>query len=118
MADSSLKTELNKSLDGRFKRSTDYESVAVLLIYWKGCTDRGYKEEAQQVGQLFRDDFGYSVEYYEIPAADTCELDLDTRINTFLVDNRRPETLLIIHYGGHGNPDDDHGQMHESVWCA
>lgn len=118
MASPSLRAELNKSLEDRFRRSTDYESVAVLIIYWKDCTDKGYKTEALEVGRLFGKDFGYSVEYYEIPTNDTCELELDTRINRLLVENRKPETLLIIHYGGHGNPDDDAGKERESVWCA
>jgi hypothetical protein len=117
MTHSVLKDELNKSLESRFKRTTEYDLVAVLVIYWKNCKDKGYKEEGRTVGELFRKGFGYSVEYYEIPAADS-ELELDARINNYLREHRRSETLLIIHYGGHGNPDDEHGQNQESVWCA
>jgi hypothetical protein len=117
MSDFALKEELNKSLEGRFKRTTDYDAVAVLVIYWKKCKDKGYEDEAHQVGELFTKDFGYSVQFYEIPAADS-ELEMDARINKFLRDNRKVETLLIIHYGGHGNADDEYGQNKESVWCA
>jgi hypothetical protein len=117
MSDFALKEELNKSLEGRFKRATDYDAVAALVIYWKKCKDKGYEDEAHQVGELFTKDFGYSVQFYEIPAADS-ELEMDARINKFLRDNRKVETLLIIHYGGHGNADDEYGQKKESVWCA
>jgi len=117
MAHSMLKDELNKSLEGRFKRTTEYDLVAVLVIYWKDCKDKGYEKEGHAVGELFRGDFGYSVGYYEIPSADS-ELELDARINSYLREHRKSETLLIIHYGGHGNPDDEYGQKQESVWCA
>ena len=49
MAHSVLKDELNKSLEGRFKRTTEYELVAVLVIYWENCKDKGYKEEGHAV---------------------------------------------------------------------
>lgn len=117
MANSTLKEELNKSLEGRFKRETEYEIATVLVIYWRDCKDKGYKDEAYRVGELFGKDLGYSAEYYEIPLADS-ELELDARINKYLRDHRQPEMLLVIHYGGHGNPDDEHGQKQESVWCA
>lgn len=117
MVDSVLKEELNKSLEGRFKRTTEYNLVAVLVIYWKKCKDQGYKTEACAIGDLFEKDFGYSVQYYEITSADS-ELELDARINSHLRAYRNPETLLIIHYGGHGNADDEYGQNQESVWCA
>jgi len=117
MSDPVLKEQLNKSLEDRFKRSTDYDAVSVLVIYWKDAPDKGYEAEATQIGGFFGAEFGYSVEYYDIPSADS-ELELDLRINTFLRDNRKVETLLIIHYGGHGNADNKRGQSRQSVWCA
>ncbi|KAK3343402.1 hypothetical protein B0T25DRAFT_299044 [Lasiosphaeria hispida] len=117
MGDSALKTALNRSLENRFQRSSNYDHVAVLVLYWKDCTDKGYSEEAGQVAELFSGSFKYRVERYEIPS-DASELELDARISNFLLANRKPDTLLILHYGGHGNPDDDRGQDRESVWCA
>ncbi|GAB1319631.1 hypothetical protein MFIFM68171_09841 [Madurella fahalii] len=117
MSDSALKSALNKSLEDRFRRSSNYDHIAVLIIYWRDCTDRGYFQEAGQIAELFSSDFGYKVELYEIPTDDP-ELELDARISNFLLRNRKPDTLLILHYGGHGNPDDDRGQDRESVWCA
>jgi hypothetical protein len=108
MSDSLVKEELDKSLKGRFKLTTDYDAVAVLVIYWKKCNDKGYKDEAHEDGELFSKDFGYSVQYYKIPTIDS-ELEIDARINNYLRDNRKVETLLIIHYGGHGNADDEYG---------
>src|SRR4051794_30002072 len=113
MAGTGLKDELNKSLEGRFKRTTEYEFVAVLVIYWKDCREKGYKNEARAVEQLFSEDFEYSVEYYEIPAVDS-ELELDAKMNSYLREHRKAETLLIIHYGGHGNDDSADGQNQES----
>jgi hypothetical protein len=110
MADTVLRDELNKSLEGRFGRVTDYHAVAVLVIYWKACTDKEYRAEAHELGSLFSADFGYMVQYYEIPATDS-ELEMDKRVNEYLRDHRDTDTLLIIHY-------DDHGQYQESVWCA
>ncbi|KAK0716304.1 hypothetical protein B0H67DRAFT_645944 [Lasiosphaeris hirsuta] len=117
MGDSALKSALNKSLEDRFRRSSNYDHVAVLVLYWKDCTDKGYSQEASQVAELFKGNFGYRVDRYEIPC-DASELELDARISNFLLANRKPDTLLILHYGGHGNPDDDRGQDQESVWCA
>jgi hypothetical protein len=117
MSEFVLREELNKSLDGRFKRKTAYDAVAVVVIYWKKCTDKSYKNESFQVGKLFTEDFGYSVQFYKIPETDS-ELEMDARINKYLRDNRNADTLLIIHYGGHGNADDEYGQNKESVWCA
>lgn len=112
-----LTEELNKSLEGRFKRTMDYDTVAVLVIYWKKCKDKGYKDEAHQVGESLSKDFGYFVQYYQIPATDS-ELEMDARINNYLRDNRKVETLLIIHYGDYGNADNEYGQSQESVWCV
>jgi len=117
MGDSALKTALNVSLEDRFRRSSNYGHAAVLLLYWADCTDKGYSQEAGQVAQLFSGRFGYQVEPYKIPS-DASELELDARISRFLLANRKPDTLLILHYGGHGHPDDDRGQDQESVWCA
>jgi len=117
MSNPVLKETLNKSLENRFKRTTDYDAVSVLAIYWKDAPDKGYEEEASQISGLFSNDFGYTVKRYAIPSEDS-ELELDARINTFLRDNRQVETLLIIHYGGHGNADNRRGQSRESVWCA
>ncbi len=116
-SDTDLTTALNRSLESRFQRSTNYDHVAAMVMYWKDCTDQGYRQEARQVGELFSSNFGYWVESYEIPT-EASELELDLKISSFLLRHRKPDTLLILHYGGHGNPDDDRGQGRESVWCA
>jgi hypothetical protein len=85
------------------------------VIYWQECSTSGFKEEGTKIGCLFRADFSYNVEYFEIPSIDS-QLALDVRLNELLVANRREDALLIIHYGGHGDDDDEH--QRQSVWAA
>jgi transposase len=106
---------LNAILSKYYKTRTDYDSVTVLVIYWKECSTNGFKDEGAKIGRLFSGDFRYNVEYFEIPSTD-CQLALDVRLNELLMANRQGDTLLIIHYGGHGDDDDEHKR--QSVWAA
>ena len=100
-----------------WKTHNEYKSISVLVLYFED-SEIDFKNEALQVGGLFAVDFHYAVEYYAIPS-DHSHRRLDTKINSFLDDHGDPDHLMIIHYGGHGDPDDDtDAQAKLAVWAA
>jgi hypothetical protein len=105
----------NDQLSRFFKTRADYDRVTVLVIYWQECTNSGFKQEAIKIGSLMKTAFKYNVEYFEIPS-DRSQLALDVRLNELFTANQQDRTLLIIHYGGHGEIDDVHDN--QSVWAA
>lgn len=118
MEPESPKTRLNHGLRVQsWKSNNDYKSVSVLVIYWRDSDDKGFKDEAHALGQLFADDFHYTVEYFAIPSLG-CQLKLDEKISNFLDANGQPDNLIIIHYGGHGDADDEMHQERLAVWAA
>jgi hypothetical protein len=108
-------TRLNAMLSKYYKTRSEYSRVTVLVIYWQECSTNGFKEEGRKVGSLFSTDFRYDVEYFEIPSSGS-QLALDVRLNELLVANQGDDTLLIIHYGGHGDEDDE--RKRQSVWAS
>jgi len=106
---------LNDLLSRYYKKRAEYDRVTVLVIYWQECSNSGFKQEAIKIGALMSTAFKYSVEYFEIPSISS-QLALDVRLNELLTANQQDGTLLIIHYGGHGEIDDDHDN--QSVWAA
>ncbi|KAJ2992671.1 hypothetical protein NUW58_g2092 [Xylaria curta] len=114
---------LNESLQLSMRRST-YASVKVLALYWQDG-HQGYKNEAQAVVDLFRHSFQYSAEEFAIPSSNSYNHVLGLMTNRLLelgeaAANARAASLLIIHYGGHGDRDNDkhQGQEKRSVWAA
>ncbi|KAE9378751.1 hypothetical protein N431DRAFT_477922 [Stipitochalara longipes BDJ] len=106
---------LNADLSGYFKTRADYQWVTVLVLYWQECSISGFKEEGAKIGALFSGDFGFKIEYFEIPSSDS-QFALKQRLHELLATNRRENNLLIIHYGGHGDDDEDHKR--QSVWAS
>ncbi|KAL8662735.1 MAG: hypothetical protein Q9202_004427 [Teloschistes flavicans] len=118
METEALRQRLNSALEfEEWTLHNEYKSVSVLVIYWKDGDMPGFKEEADSIGVLFADTFNYDVDYYEIPSADS-HMELDRRINTFISEHRDPNDLMIIHYGGHGDPDDETAREKLAVWAA
>lgn len=111
MADQ-LKAELNEQL----KYPTYYESVFVLVVNWKESDCPGFKEESDKVGELFASSFSYTVEKYTIPSEGS-QLTLDSKINE-VIKHHGARSLLIVHYGGHGDSDDSEKDNRMSVWAA
>ena len=117
METEALTRRLNSALKREdWENSNDYKGISVLILYFEDSDD-GFKEEALMVGKLFELDFHYEVEYYPIPSHHS-HLRLDTKINAFLNDHGEPDHLMIIHYGGHGDPNDDGAQERLAVWAA
>lgn len=102
-----------------------YEKIHALVLYWQDGHP-SYRIEAQLVTRLLRDDFQYFVVEFPIPSSNSYA-ELMQLISRTLIDigastatQRLSSSLLIIHYGGHGDKDDDRhaGQERRAVWAA
>ncbi len=93
----------------------DYKFVSVLVVYWasKGNENHGYKEEGDQIAEVFQEGYGYEVETFPIPAR-MSEVALDHKISSVLL-RLDSSSLFILHYGGHADPDE---KSYKSVWAA
>ena len=117
--DLGLKDRFNSKLKGVFRAENDYPEVYVLLIYWHDAGFSGFKEEADALEELFTTDFNYPRDHitrFEIPL-NKSQIALEIAILSFLL-NKRQDSLLIIHYGGHGDADDDNDSQkpRRAVW--
>ena len=114
-----FKERLNHDLSGRLSRNQEYKTVEVLLLYWEDVDDPGFKAEAQDLAELFTTELRYKVHHYPIPSKES-QRSLKKTLLEFLIDYGKPDTLLIIHYGGHGDSNDDFSldQRRKSVWAA
>ncbi|KAL2065985.1 hypothetical protein VTL71DRAFT_2056 [Oculimacula yallundae] len=119
--DHESKNRFNQQLSARFPVSNDYSHVHVLLIYWESCDipkeEKNFRDEADDLERLFKIDFHYDVSHFAIPSEES-QLALEGAIIQFML-KRSPNTLLIIHYGGHGDPDDTAGEhRRQAVWAS
>lgn len=96
-----------------------YREVKVLALYWEvGAT--GFKDEAYRICSMFSEVFGYhNYKIFAIPSVDSYT-HVAGRCLSCLARTQDGPSLLIIHYGGHGDPNDDRhsGQERRSVWAA
>ena len=111
------KEQLTEALKGQFPRGKfDYEDVFVSLIIWEESDDKGFAKEAQELKELF-EGFNYTAEIFKIPSADS-----HTSLLQHVIDvgkkTKGRDTLTVIHYGGHADPDDDRGRNRRAVWAA
>ncbi|KAI8930877.1 hypothetical protein NX059_011894 [Plenodomus lindquistii] len=114
-----LNDELAKSA-----RLSTYTRVQVLVLYWQGEVE-GFKDEGLQLGEFFGKSFNYAVEYFEIPRSESY-----LRLHHFItqkslalseyLNEGRGMSLLIIHYGGHGDRNDrkHEGEEKRAVWAS
>ena len=118
MDSESAKIKINAALEIRpWEIRNRYRRVSALLIYWEDGDDVGYKQEAGDVHAIFRQDFHFEVEYYAIPTRKSF-LELDKRINLLLKSCGFEDNLIIMYYGGHGDPNDQAGEDQLAVWAA
>lgn len=88
-------------------RTKHYETVSVLLLYWKD-DDLGCAAEVDDLGRVFRNDFNYSVGSYRIPSRDP-QSSLNLKMAQFISECGGDNNLIIVYYGGHGgleNPEE------------
>lgn len=104
--------------------SSAYRAVKVIILYWReGVT--GFREEGQALRELFETSFGYDVEEFPIPS-DESYLSLHNFVTKSLLNviktakEKSGLPLLIIHYGGHGDQNNNQakGDKKRSVWAA
>ena len=106
-----LETKLHDfSLRGNY----EYSSVVVLLLSWKEDT-LGVQDEIRRVSIMFREVFAYNVQEYLIPSVNP-EISLATEIHSLVERHGGEDSLIIIYYGGHGDPDLD-GER-QAIWAA
>jgi hypothetical protein len=107
-----------------FENINTYAAVKVLVVYWKDSDHNGFETEGIAIGEMFRNLFYFDVAYFAIPSSDNCFLDLDIAVAQALRDldstSVHRKKLLILHYGGHGDPNNKHheGEEKRSVWAA
>ncbi|KAF3765711.1 hypothetical protein M406DRAFT_68131 [Cryphonectria parasitica EP155] len=117
--ESALLCKLNANLKIAVQQGT-YTRVKVLVVYWEDG-DEAYKTEGRAVRQLFEEVFRYPVEEFAIPTqAQVGYYKLLGKISTELANAQGGPSLLIVHYGGHSDRNDDRhgGEECRSVWAA
>ncbi|KAL8858025.1 MAG: hypothetical protein Q9178_005486 [Gyalolechia marmorata] len=119
MNDDRMKSDANKQLKDHFRRQHDYNEVHVMLLYWEESDNPNFEAEANQLADLFKHEFRYEIHPSPIPS-DQSENRLCSAIIDLLLKHDAPGNLLIIHYGGHGDADDDTARSRErlAVWAA
>ncbi|KAI4190130.1 MAG: hypothetical protein L6R41_000999 [Letrouitia leprolyta] len=118
METESVRQKLNSALEfENWTLHNDYKAVSVLAIYWQDGDMPGFKDEAFAIGNFFTARFHYDVEYFAIPS-DNSHIKLDQRINTYITHHGDSNNLMIVHYGGHGDPDTEPAHQKLAVWAA
>ena len=118
-----LAQSLNHQIQSR-SVSSIYSAVKVIVLYWADGS-KDFREEGQLLGEFFAKSFNYDVDEFPIPST-TSYLNLHNFVTKSLLNvikaakEKRGLALLIIHYGGHGDQNDDRrrGEEERSVWAA
>lgn len=99
--------EFKKVIPGLIAKNPKYDRVKVLFCYWEhGEPDM--KEEAKGLMRLFRDDYGFGVEEFIIPANERATISFNAFLPAQIIKHEDEEggnKLLILYYGGHGHWD-------------
>lgn len=115
-----LREHINEQLQR--PSTAEYGYIKVLLLFWAGSTPEhvSFQEEGRRLGKFFSDKFNFPVAEFAIPSV-LPQLQLTERITSEIVvaskevQARRDPSLLIIHYGGHGDEDDEERR---AVWAG
>lgn len=87
------------------KPSRNYLQVRCLLLDWED-DDLGCRREINELEQVFRDRFDYSVENWRIPSQNP-KSQLLSKLQDFVAKGPTENELLIVYYGGHGGSTRD-----------
>lgn len=93
-----------------------YRNVSVIAIVWEeGDEQAEFLAEAKQFEEVFNQTFNFTTDIFKIPTED-CQLKLKHAISKLLREAGQADSLLILHYGGHGysTPENEY----RSVWAA
>lgn len=121
-----FREQLNQKLDSA-SASGCYAAVNALIIFWaESDGEGGYREEGKKLGQFLQEKFGFpGIRYFQIPK-DSSQRRLRSAVIEAIdhvedqAKSNGGRSLLIIHYGGHGDPSDDKhaGEERRATWRA
>ena len=111
-------TRLKDWLNDDFENRNDYTGGSLLSLYWEDAEDSGYKDESEKVVHFFAT-MGFDATAFPIPSENS-HVELLSRVIELIKSQGKPGNLVVIHYGGHGDADNDRGMDRESlaVWAA
>jgi hypothetical protein len=108
-------TQLSNDLvNYSFVESPYYNSATVLALSWEE-DDLGVIREIRQLSTLFRELLNFEFRRFIIPS-ERSQAILSRAISDFVYEFGGEGNLIIIYYGGHGDPDLDGDR--QSVWAA
>ena len=112
---SALQDELTAELD-RYQpfRGSYYAAVTALMLVWQD-DDLGCINEVRELSVILEQVFHYTVRQFLIPS-ERSQASLGRAVSDFLYDHGSCGNLVLIYYGGHGDPDLEGGK--EAVWAA
>lgn len=112
------KARLAEELSRDYENGNDYTGGSLLSLYWQQADEAGYKEESDKVVQFFGL-MGFHTAVYPIPSENS-HIELLSRIISLIKSQGKPGCLVAIHYGGHGDADNDRAMDREAqaVWAA
>lgn len=110
--------KLNDDLRSSIKQG-GYSKVEALVLCWEEGED-DFKREAVHVENLLQDVFNFPTEIFAIPSENSQWAVLHAVTGKLCSVQGKGPSLLVLHYGGHGDADDDKhsGQEKRSVWAA
>ena len=113
---STLERQLQEDLETTFlHHGCPYSNAGVLVLYWhKDDFTPSCAEEAQKVITLFRGDFHYNTEQFEIPMENSHN-QLEHAISRFKLKYDFVSNLLVVYYSGHGDRERSSGK---AIWAA
>ena len=99
----------------------DYKNIQVATIYWQESANEGFERESSNFKAFCEKELEYPVKTIIIPECASPmghQCFLNNKINSLLNKLKDQSGLLIIHYGGHGDPDDGKDQLQKSIWAS
>ena len=106
------KARLLDKLNREFENGNDYISGSLLSLYWQQADNARYKDESDKVVQFFSS-MGFNTAVYPIPSENS-HLKLLLSIIGLIKSQGKPGSLVVIHYGGYRDADNDRGINKES----
>lgn len=119
-----LREEFNQKLQG-FENSNRYSYVKVLILYSEHGDHPGFQSGGIEFGEMLHRIFNYDVKIFAIPSRSS-QLHLDSLVSCAILQSEdqardtKGSSLLIIHYGDHGDSNDDPHRKEEKrfAWTA
>ncbi|KAL8753620.1 MAG: hypothetical protein Q9199_004924 [Rusavskia elegans] len=108
--------DLQTAIANSFPRQrSPYTSVYVLLLRWAE-DDLNVQAELTTLKHIFEKQYRFTTEQWDIPGRDSTQATraLQRKLYNFQDSHQCEDELLIVYYGGHGDPD----RRGRSIWAA